>query len=228
MPLPKSLLLSEDTVIFIVTCVYFYSFTLVVIICIHSLFRTVSVIILISIWASIYRIGYALSIHMNPWDVWHSEVLVVSAFYNCLTFSRILLNVYYIVIFTWVNFCLHTCHPKLVLKISIDNLLAREYHSNAKYPVAQSSCNNNHSSLLGTIVISRSSLGRTTPNRNMAELTLTPKLSEPTLTRNVENPTFTRMISEPPLTNNFPELTLPRQITEPPPTRYGAGPTLIH
>ena len=105
-----------------------------------------------------------------------------------------------------------------------------------KYPVAQSSCNDNHSSLLGTIAISRSSPGRTTPNRNVAEPTLTPKLSKPTLTRNVENPTFprdvkeltlTRKISEPPLTNYFPELTLPRQIAEPPPTRYLAGPTLI-
>ena len=156
---------------------YFYSFTLVVIICIHSLFHTVSVTILISIWASINRMGYALSVHLNPRDVLHSEVLVVSAFYNCLVFSIILLSEYCIVWFTWVNFCLHTCHPKLVLKTSIDNLLAREYHSNAKYPVAQSSCNNNHSSLLGTIVISCSSLGRTTPNRNVAEPTLTPKLS---------------------------------------------------
>ena len=94
------------------------------------------------------------------------------------------------------EFLFHICHPKLVLKTSIDNLLAREYHSNAKYPVAQSSCNNNHSSLLGTIVISCSSLGRTTPNRNVAEPTLTPKLSEPTLTRNVENPTFTRDVEE--------------------------------
>ena len=57
--IPKFLLLSEDTIVFIVTCVYFYSFTHVVIICIHSLFHPVSVTIQISIWASIYRIGYA-------------------------------------------------------------------------------------------------------------------------------------------------------------------------
>ena len=100
----------------------------------------------------------------------------------------------------------------------IDNLLAREYHCNAKYPVAQSSCNNNHSSLLDTIDIYCLSLGRTTSNRNVAKPTLNPKLSELTLTRNVENPSFTRDVEE---------LILTRKISKLPPTHYVAGPTLI-